>query len=152
MPPTLEDLERTPMDRDEMAAMLESEGVGTLSMADEGTAYGLPMSFGYRGDGRLYFMFLRGGEGGRKERFVEAGGEASFLVYDVGSHHQWRSVIASGPIRPVRDDESEALQSALENAWYPDLFSASVPTRGVSGYVLEIEELTGYEASVPGKS
>ncbi|MCL7417650.1 MAG: pyridoxamine 5'-phosphate oxidase family protein [Halalkalicoccus sp.] len=134
----------TEMEREEAEVFLRDQGVGVLSLANEGEAYGVPVSFGYDGEDRLYFVFLRVGEESRKEAFAAATERASFTVYDVESKHAWRSVIASGRIREVDDDEWETVRDSIDdNAWYPSLFSEAEPMRDIQGWVLEIEEITG---------
>lgn len=70
-----------------------------LSLASDAEAYGVPISFGYDGDDRLYFVFLRIGERSRKEEFAGATERAILTAYEVESKHVWRSVIARGRIR-----------------------------------------------------
>lgn len=138
----------TGMDEKEAEAFLREQGIGVLSLASDGEAYGLPVSFGYDGGDRLYFVFLRAGEESRKETFAEATERASVTVYDVESKHAWRSVIASGGIREVDDDEWETVRETIgDNAWYPSLFSEAEPMRGIRGWVLEIDEMTGQEST-----
>jgi hypothetical protein len=141
---TPDDGEGFEMDGEEIETFLGEQGVGVLSLAREDEAYGVPISFGYDGDDRLYFVFLGIGERSRKAEFAEATERASFVTYDVGSKHDWTSAVASGRVREVSDDEWETLESSIEdNAWYPSLFSEADPMQGVQGWVLEIEELTG---------
>lgn len=139
------DLHGETMTDDELDTFLEGNGVGVLSLADGDDAYGIPISYGYDADERrLFFVFLEGGTESRKDRFAEATDNASFLVYDVESEHEWASAIVDGTLRPVDDDEWDDLSDALErNAWYPDLFSASEPMRGIAGWEIEIENASG---------
>ncbi|KYH26532.1 pyridoxamine 5'-phosphate oxidase [Halalkalicoccus paucihalophilus] len=134
----------TGMDREEIEAFLHEQGIGVLSLANNGEAYGVPVSFGYDGEERLYFVFLQVGEESRKEAFAAATERASFTVSDVESKHAWRSVIAHGRIREVDDDEWETVRNSIDdNAWYPSLFSEAEPMRDIQGWVLEIEETSG---------
>jgi nitroimidazol reductase NimA-like FMN-containing flavoprotein (pyridoxamine 5'-phosphate oxidase superfamily) len=122
---------------------LRERGVGVLSLASEGEAYGVPVSFGYDGD-NLYFVYLRVGEASRKEEFTDRTERASFNAFEVRDKHRWRSVVVSGLIRPAADDEWGALVSAMEdNAWFPSLFSEAEPMRDILGFVLEIDAATG---------
>ena len=130
------------MDDEEVDAFLREHGVGVLSLADGGDAYGVPISFGYDGE-RLYFVFLRG-ETSRKETFAEATTRATLTAFDVAGRHEWESVVVAGRLEPVAEDEWEAVVAAMEDiAWFPSLFSESEPMRGIAGWVLEIEEATG---------
>lgn len=135
-------IEGNPMTDEEVETFLRDHGVGVLALADEGRAYGVPISFGYDGD-RLFFVFLRG-ETSRKETFAEATTQATLTTFEVGDRHKWESVVVTGTIREVDDDEWDALVSAMEaNAWFPSLFSESEPMRGIAGWVLDVETATG---------
>jgi hypothetical protein len=113
------------MSADEVDTFLQSQGFGVLSLARDGEAYGIPISFGYDGT-QLYFVLLRPGERSKKEEFVRETDTASFLVYDVG------------------DDDWPALLDAIEeNAWFPSLFSETQPMQDILGWRLVVDEMTG---------
>ncbi|MGM0592659.1 MAG: pyridoxamine 5'-phosphate oxidase family protein [Halobacteriota archaeon] len=136
-------IEMSDVDADEL---LQTKGFGVLSLAADGEAYGIPVSFGYDGE-RLFFVFLRPAETSKKERFVDETERASFLVYDVTSAHDWRSVVVSGPIRRLDDDEWDELVAALEdNAWFPSLFSQTEPMRAMIGLTLLVEDVSGQQS------
>jgi hypothetical protein len=138
-------IQGTEMDDGTARAFLHDQGFGVLSLAADGEAYGIPISYGYdRETDRLYFVFLRPGERSRKERFGEATTRASFLVFDVPSREEWRTVVAEGPLRAVDDDEWSAVRDALEdNAWFPSLFAESEPMRDILGWALDIDAVSG---------
>lgn len=135
------------MDRADAEAYLDEQGVGVLSLADDDEAYGVPLSYGYDVEAEvIYFVLLRPGERSRKEQFMTSTDRASFLVYDTVAPGDWRSVIAAGPVRPTRDEEQERALEVIEaEAWYPNVFRESAPTRGIAGWALEVEELSGLE-------
>jgi hypothetical protein len=144
----LTDLDGYHMDRESAGEMLASAGVGVLSLSADGESYALPMSFGYDGGDRLYFVFLEAGEESLKTRFAEETTRACVTVFeadeDPESGDDWASVVAKGLVRRVETDEWDALRSALsDNAWHPSLFTGAAPTGGVTGYALRIDELTG---------
>ncbi len=144
-PPTA--LQGVEMDRQTIDDCLRTEGVGTLALTDGEEAYGVPLSFGYDGDSRLYFLFLGLGETSKKERLASQTDLASFTVTNVQSKHEWQSVIAVGSLTSVPETETDDLYGAIEdNAWYPSLFSESDPLTGVRGWALEIETVTGRSA------
>lgn len=141
-------LEGTEMDRAAIDAFLAEQGVGLLALTDGAEAYGLPVSYGYDGAATLYFVFLRLGEHSKKERFAHRTDRASLTVYEAPSKHIWRSVIASGPITEIDDDEWSTLRDAIaETAWYPSLFSEAAPMRDLAGWKLAIETVTGQEST-----
>jgi nitroimidazol reductase NimA-like FMN-containing flavoprotein (pyridoxamine 5'-phosphate oxidase superfamily) len=124
------------------AAMLRSHGHGTLSLADGGEAYAVPMSYGYDGD--CYFVFRQPREQSRKVAAIEATERAALLVTDVRSKHDWASVLAEGPVEEVPDAEWDSLLAALEgNAWFPSVFSETDPMQRFRGYRLVPERVTG---------
>ncbi|WP_318567253.1 pyridoxamine 5'-phosphate oxidase family protein [Salinigranum marinum] len=133
------------MDDETARAFLREQGFGVLSLASNGEAYGIPISYGYDVEAeRLYFVFLRPGERSKKKRFGEATERASFLTFDVPSREEWRTVIATGTLRIVDDDEWSAVSAALEdNAWFPTLFSETEPMQDLVGWALDIEDVTG---------
>lgn len=133
------------MSDEEMDAFLHEQGVGVLSLASDGDAYGVPMSYGYDDEARaIYFAYLRPGERSEKEVFSADTDRASFLVFEVERRDRWRSVVARGPIRPTDEAEWESASAALgADAWYPDVFRESSTTRGIAGYVLSVQGLTG---------
>lgn len=145
MPPeSLAELQGIQMDEQEIDQFLRSQGFGVLSLTDGREAYGVPISFGYDGGSRLFFVFLRVGERSKKEAFAEKTEKASFTTYNVASKHDWQSVIASGTLRKVGDDEWDDVVDAIENnAWYPSLFSESEPMQDIQGWVFQTEEITG---------
>ncbi|XVH31460.1 pyridoxamine 5'-phosphate oxidase family protein [Haloferacaceae archaeon DSL9] len=139
----LEELDGSEMSAAECRTVLRTHGTGVLALARDGAAYGLPVSFGYADD-KLYVVFLRTGAVAKKEEFLDDTRTATMTVYEAPSKTKWMSLIATGTIRRVNDDEWDDLGRAIEdNAWHPSLFSSSDPMRGIEGVVIEIEELTG---------
>jgi nitroimidazol reductase NimA-like FMN-containing flavoprotein (pyridoxamine 5'-phosphate oxidase superfamily) len=136
------------MSDEQIRSFLTAEGVGTLALSDEGVPYAVPMSFGYDGDSALYFLFLLFGTESRKERLSDRADRARFLVYHAESMHDWRSVSLVGEIEAVEDDCWDELQTAMENAWHPNLFSSASPMRGVRGYRFRIANWTGIHQAV----
>lgn len=133
------------MDDETARGFLREQGFGVLSLAAGDEAYGVPMSYGYDADyERLYFVFLRPGESSRKEQFAEATARASFLTFDVPSRDEWRTVVVTGRLRAVDDEEWPAVRDALAaNAWFPTLFSETEPMRDIVGWALDADEVTG---------
>ena len=143
----LENLSGVTMTDDEIDALLRAEGVGVLSMAEDGNAYGIPMSFGYDGENRLFMVFVESDVENRKDQFVASTGSASFLVYRAEAPHDWESVVVEGEIRRARPEEKDDAVDALQdNAWHPDLFSGSNPLRGFETYVVDATAKAGRRA------
>lgn len=146
-PEKFAEIEGIEMDREMVDAFLREQGRGILSLTDGREGYGVPVSFGYDSEDSLYFVFLRVGEQSKKSQFAEQTERASLTVYDVTSKHVWTSVIASGPLHQIADDEWSELEAAVEdNAWYPSLFSEAEPMQDIQGWELRIEEVTGQQS------
>lgn len=141
-------LQGTEMDRAAVDAFLAEQGVGVLSLTDGEEAYGVPVSYGYDGESTLYFVFLRLGEHSKKEAFARQTERASLTTYQAPSKHVWRSVIASGPVSEIDDDEWETLVEVVgDNAWYPSLFSEAEPMQDIAGWRLDVEDVTGQQST-----
>lgn len=140
----LQTLRGTLMDEPEIGQLLEEEGVGTLSMLSDGDPYGIPMSFGYDGDDRLYFVFVGHSDRGRKVTAAERSERVSFLVYDIVSEAEWRSAVVSGPFERIMPDEWEPAQEAMAaNAFQPQLLTDVDVRENPNVWVLGAEEMSG---------
>ncbi|WP_101296368.1 pyridoxamine 5'-phosphate oxidase family protein [Halegenticoccus soli] len=132
------------MNEREAKAFLRERGTGVLSLADDGVAYGVPISFGYDGDSRLYFAFVGFGERSKKSELSERTERASFVVYEANTPDDWRSVIVEGPIAEVeRSDRPAAMEAFEDNAWYPSLFSEADPMQKLRIWGLRAESVSG---------
>lgn len=125
------------------AAFLERLGWGCLTLANEGAAYSVPMSFGYDGDSTLYFQ-AQTDEESDKMAYLDATTTATFLVPEV-QPPDWTSVIVRGPVKKVPDEEIEEAYTAFaENAWFPTCpWTHDKDPTEVAFYKLEADQLTG---------
>jgi hypothetical protein len=140
------------MDEESAEDLLRREGVGVLSLADDGLAYGVPVSFGYA-DRSIYLVFLQPGEDSEKVAFADATREASFLAFTRSSKHNWQSVIARGPIHRLGEGEWDQLVEAMgDNAWFPSLFAETQPMQDLLGYELRVDSLTGMQSRAAERS
>lgn len=139
----LEESAAVSMNESQMESLLTEEGIGILAFPTDDLPYIIPISFGYDGGSTLYFVFLLFGTESRKEELANETERCRFLVYRAESAYRWQSVSLIGHIRVVGDDEWDALQNAMENAWQSNIFSAAHPMRGIEGYRFEIESWTG---------
>lgn len=139
-----EALEGNRMTDAEIDALLAEVGFGVLSMSLDGVPYGVPLSFGYDGDDRLYFVFLGHSDEGRKTEYAERADLASFLAYDVAGADDWRSVIVEGSLDRITIDDWEAAREALgENGWRPRLLTDIDPDQDPRVWALEVESRSG---------
>lgn len=145
------------MGREETRAFLGDQGHGILSLAKDGTGYGIPLSFGYdEGKHRCVFQLLSV-EDSRKERFLEATEAATLTVYDYGAEDgSWRSAIATGPVVELSDEAVSTRAAAIffrraaDTATTVRESSEAGPER--RWYALEVDSLSGREAEgAPGR-
>ena len=103
----------------EIEALLCEEGVGFLAVTDGAEAYSIPESFGYDSEReRLYFQFVYASDS-KKMAFLETTETATLTVY---SENPARSVLVSGTVEPITEDEQPRAASAIaENASIPTL-------------------------------
>lgn len=128
------------MDATEIDRFLRERGVGVLVLPTQELPYVLPLSFGYDGESSLYFTYLLFGVESKKEDLSDSAERARFLVYSAESIYEWRSVLLTGTLAEVPDGEWDDLQSAMQNAWHPDLFARATPMRGIKGYQFSITD------------
>lgn len=132
------------MDDEEIAEFLVTQGVGVLSMENDGIPYGIPLSFGYAGDKRVYLLFAGYSEEGRKVTYAERSETVSFLVYDIYSDDAWRSVIIEGTLDRITHDEWETAREAMgDNAFKPDLLTSVNRREDPRVWALDIDEWSG---------
>jgi nitroimidazol reductase NimA-like FMN-containing flavoprotein (pyridoxamine 5'-phosphate oxidase superfamily) len=131
------------MNAEASASFLERLGWGCLTLADEGVAYSVPMSFGYDGDSTLYFQ-AQTDEDSDKMAYLDATTTATFLASEV-QPPDWTSVIVRGAIGKVPEEEVEEAYAAFaENAWFPACpWTPDKDPTEVAFYKLEAQEVTG---------
>lgn len=131
------------MDDEQVDRTLEELGHGTLSLARDGEAYGVPVSFGYDGD-RVFLYLLKFGDDSKKLAFGDDTETASLTAYEMDSKFDWRSVIVSGSLHDVDDDDVEHMEEVMEdNAWFPTIFPPTEPITGSKRIELRVAEATG---------
>lgn len=132
------------LDEPDIDDVLTEVGVGVLSMSAEGVPYGVPLSFGYDGDDKLYFVFLGATAELRKEAYADQSDVASFTAVDTNPDGSWRSVIVAGPIERITIDEWDtARESMADNAYQSNLLSKYELQENPNVWALEIQERSG---------
>ena len=132
------------MDAAEIDDVLTERGIGVLSMSAEGVPYGVPLSFGYDGDDRLYFVFLDASAELRKELYAEQTEVASFTTFDVDPDGSWRSVIVAGSLERITIDAwDDARQAMADNAYQSNLLSEYELQENPNVWALSIDERSG---------
>jgi len=127
------------MDESEIEEKLTSRENGVLSLAKEGAAYAIPISFHYT-EGEIYLRLARH-EGSKKIDYVDSTTEACFLLYEYADDGSSWSVLAVGSIAKV----GEAFDKTALNEEFPELriFDESIDEVDVEIYKLDVAEITG---------
>lgn len=130
------------MTDEEVERFLNEQAIGVLSLASDGRAYGLPMSFAYDADGDRLLMDMGFAVPSKKRRFLEETDEATMATYDWESHTNWASAILTGTIHRV----SEADIDEETASWYQSV-ARDIDVAGtvddLAWFELRINELTG---------
>lgn len=130
------------MDDEEVRNFLTNQGMGVLGLPAADAPYLLPLSFGYDGGSRLYFTFVLGEES-RKGTLIDRTETARFLVYKADTPFNWESVLLTGTVSEVPEDEWDDLEEAMAIAWRPDLFEQASDSVDTRVYAFEIRDQTG---------
>ncbi len=126
------------MDETELERKLEESDTGVLSLARDGDAYALPVSFHY--DGERILLRFGVEEGSEKVSFVETTDTASFVVYEATGEESW-SILAQGSLVPAPDTLNEA---EINERFVPlRVFDESLGDVEPELYELRIESVTG---------
>lgn len=137
----------TPMSREEIDRLLQTQGYGVLSLCDDGTPYSIPISFGYDGES-VYLPFLSESSQSTKTELVSEKTVARLLVTDIRGRFNWQSVSITGPLDSV-DPDSDAFEQFIEtvddNGWFMRGFERSESLASFQGWRLEPESVTGLE-------
>lgn len=132
------------LDESAIDEVLREVGVGILSMTADGVPYGVPLSFGYDGDDRLYFVFLRSTAELRKEAYAEQSDVASFTAFDMEPDGSWRSVIVTGPLDRIDAEKWNAAREAMAgNAYQSGLLEEYELQENPNVWALEAQERSG---------
>jgi nitroimidazol reductase NimA-like FMN-containing flavoprotein (pyridoxamine 5'-phosphate oxidase superfamily) len=132
----------SPMTEAEIRSFVSHRNVGVLGLPAEGAPYMIPMSFDFDGEDRLYFTFVAG-EDSHKVTLSDRAEGASFLVYDATSAFIWESVVMSGEINELTEEERAEVKDVLGSAWRPEAFRDAGSSWETKLYRFRIEETVG---------
>ncbi|MEF8886263.1 MAG: pyridoxamine 5'-phosphate oxidase family protein [Haloarculaceae archaeon] len=130
------------MDDDDIREFVSSQSTGVLGLPTDGGPYLIPMSFAFDGESSLYFTYLLGSSS-RKADLTEQADRTRFLVYSVETMFNWQSVLLTGALTEVPENEWSELEDLLTTAWRPELFRTASPSGGVRVYEFAIESQSG---------
>jgi nitroimidazol reductase NimA-like FMN-containing flavoprotein (pyridoxamine 5'-phosphate oxidase superfamily) len=124
MAPDDEEVRGNEMTDEEIDGGLRDLGYGTLALAADDEAYGVPVSFGYDGD-RLFMNLLRFGDESEKLAYCDRTEVACLTAYEVDSRYEWRSIVVRGTLHDV--DDVEYMEGVMDdNAWHPSLYANAI--------------------------
>lgn len=136
------------MTDDEIEQRLTARGTGVLSLAADGDAYAVALAHYYDGDA-LYFRVGRTEESD-KLAYFDSTETACYTVYDTERTDEPReldswSIIVTGPIRALPDDEHERFDAAEINRQFSPIrvFGEDVDDVSIRIHELRIETITG---------
>lgn len=136
-----------PMVTDEIISLLKSKGHGVLSMGVDDHGYGIPMSYGYDEEQNRVVMEFVTSTGTKKGTFVEETEEATLTVYNYADKDTWESVIVTGTIHPIDEEDVYDRYAALFFSQADDAAGQLRWTESIGGdrqwYELRPTELTG---------
>lgn len=130
------------MDDDEIEAFLSEQSVGVLSLPRAERPVVRPMSFAFEDPSTLYFLYILTADS-QKEAATNESESAEFLIYDATDRYHWTSVILSGTMTVVPEDDREAVQEKIELSWRPDVLEQASQSMNTKLYEFEITEQTG---------
>jgi nitroimidazol reductase NimA-like FMN-containing flavoprotein (pyridoxamine 5'-phosphate oxidase superfamily) len=130
------------MDDAEVERFLSSQSMGVLGLPTEDTPYLLPMSYGFDGGSSLYFFYVVG-EQSRKDELSTQTKNASFLVYSAETAFNWESVLMTGRIRKLPEENRTDIMEDVAPSWRPELFETASKIQETHLYEFRIQEWTG---------
>lgn len=134
------------MDEETVEAYLDDHQFGVLSLAKDSEAYGIPVAY-HRWDGSL-LLRLGEHEGSKKVAFIESTDTACFVIYGADPPEESWSILITGTIEPLPDEEAAALDEAILNRLFVPLrvFDEPIDDLETGLYRLTMDEITGRSA------
>lgn len=133
-----------PMDEEEKRQFLSSQSEGVLGIPAEEAPALRPLSFWFDGDDRLYFLYVVGSSS-RKAELSDEASTARFLVYRAETQFNWRSLLLTGDIERVSDEERESVRMPAEVRSRPDSLERASGSENACLYQFRIYEWTGFK-------
>lgn len=132
------------MDSEDIEQILERKDIGVLGVPTDAAPLLRPLSFWYDGESALYFVYVLGADS-RKVTASDRADVARFLVYDIETTFNWRSVLLTGAIERVPDDERRAIEEQIDASWKPDVFERAAESETTALYRFRIDDRAGIE-------
>ena len=131
------------MDESEVERRLERSETGVLALASGGDAYAFPVATHFQ-DGSIFIRLARD-KSSQKMDYLEDTETACLTFYDVGPAGDSWSVIVTGSLRKLVDDEREQFDEATVNESFLQLriFDEDVVATDLEIYEFEMASITG---------
>ncbi|NGM69147.1 pyridoxamine 5'-phosphate oxidase family protein [Natronolimnobius sp. AArcel1] len=134
------------LDDEAIRQFLATHSLGVLGLPTDSTPYLLPLSYGFDGESRLYFVYVTGTDS-TKASLSDRADDASFLVYSAETMFHWQSVLITGTIHPLSTTDYEDLTEDQTPTWRPELFETASTDETTDIYTLEIDDWSGLRHS-----
>lgn len=136
----------------EIDTFLHRQGTGVLSLAREGSAYAIPVSYGYDHEGERCILDLGFGPQSKKRQWLHTTEGACLTVYDIRSAREWASVVLEGAPRKLEDEKAdEAADVFYEHAEDVGIAVFDHPPKDIElqWYAFDIDVATGRASDSP---
>jgi hypothetical protein len=152
--------QETEMTSAEIDAFLGRHETGVLSLAEGGTPYAIPVSYGYDGERRAFYVRLVSTPESEKRRFLGSSPSARLVVYEEadregphgsGDRATYRSVVAVGALEHVTPEELTVEHIEQYGAAKRPLFEIwgeSKRDLDIQLYTLDPEQLSGRRTEI----
>ena len=121
---------------------LNDQGTGVLSLTNEGRAYGIPVAFAYDADDERAVLDLGFAPESKKREFIEATEEVCLTVYEHDAPDDWTSVVLTGGLEELEDEEV----SDDTEAWFASVagdIDVDDANLDLQWYAIDAKELSG---------
>lgn len=141
---------------EDIGDFVTAEGYGVLSLANENRSYGVPVSYGYDVDSERFILELINKEGSKKQEFIDASEEVTLTIERYQDSDTWGSVIATGTLHLLDQDEVSDRLAALFFSQAKDV-AKSLRWNDFEGfqrkwYELRVTDISGrHGGTLPGK-
>lgn len=126
----------------EITDFLTEQATGVLCLSKDDRAYGIPMSFAYDAEEDRAIMDLGFAGESKKREFLETTAAVCLTVYEWHDPHTWTSVVVTGSLEALSEDE---VDNDLEAWYYRVAKDIEVPNADIDleWYELQVDERSG---------
>lgn len=142
--------QQTELSSEEIDAFLGRYETGVLSLARDSEPYAIPISYGYDGEDRQFFVRLVSTPESEKQQFLASSPETRLVVYE-NEEDVYRSVIATGQLEEVPREEltvEHIEQYGETRRPLFEIWGESKADLEVRLYTLDPEKLNGRKVTV----